>query len=138
MLECVRFLGKCKELFDGVFKPLILAALVSRLSAYVAVGYAEGKQVPLRPMKLTVLSVQALASAKQKQQLLEKRIVQEAILATERVLKRLATYRALDIRSDQYDGFVGKCQKHVNVYFPISNASTELQSDYHVSFHWRF
>ncbi|CRF40250.1 hypothetical protein [Helicobacter ailurogastricus] len=117
---------------------MIFAALVSRLGAYVEVGYAEGRQAPLHPVKLSVLSVKALASAKRRQQLLEKRAVQEAILATEQILKRLANYKSLDIRAGQYDGFVGKCQKHVNVYFPISNASTELQSDYHVSFHWRF
>ncbi len=122
----------------GAFKPLIFLAFLSRLSAYVEVGYAEGAQVLLQPVKLSVLSVKALANAKRRQQLLEKRAVQEAILATEQILKRLANYKSLDIRAGQYDSFVGKCQKHVNIYFPISNASTELQSDYHVKFHWQF
>ncbi|BCZ16968.1 hypothetical protein NHP190003_02500 [Helicobacter sp. NHP19-003] len=117
---------------------MICLAFLSRLGAYVEVGYAEGRRAPLHPVKLTVLSVKALANAKRRQQLLEKRAVQEALLATEQALKRLVNFKALDIRSGQYDGFVGKCQKHVNIYFPISNASTELQSDYHVSFHWRF
>ncbi|CRF50149.1 hypothetical protein HHE06_03740 [Helicobacter heilmannii] len=137
MLECAWFILTQRSSY-GVVKPLIFLAFLSRLGAYVEVGYAEGRQAPSHSTNLTILSIKTLAKAKKRQKLLEKRAVQEALEATEQVLKRLANYRDLDIRSGQYDEFVNKCQKHINIYFPISNASTELQSDYHVRFHWRF
>ncbi|WP_104751507.1 hypothetical protein [Helicobacter salomonis] len=56
------------------------------------------------------------------------------------ILDHMTTYEARSVHLRQYEGFINKCQKHVQIELPQmgSHVNASSTGPYHVNFHWKF
>ncbi|WP_162982208.1 MULTISPECIES: hypothetical protein [Helicobacter] len=55
-------------------------------------------------------------------------------------LQNIAIYEARSMHLGQYENFIKKCQKHVQIELPQlgSHNNSYASGPYHVNFHWKF
>lgn len=98
---------KYRELFDGVFKPLMFAVFVSHV-AHVKVGYASDSSVLVNPLKLSVLSIGSLVAGKEERRTFNAMFDALVLGNTKQVLKRLAAPKTANILYHRRGSVMGK------------------------------